>query len=352
MHNPESDSAHKLVAITVITRHGDRNPLSSVSFAPNCPSDGLLTEDGHLRMHKVGEQLRRRYIDTSVIPNEYHRNIFSFRSTNYPRTIDSLKEMCNGLFDKPVKAHESQDFVQYDIDAPDCADDYRLLGHMKGNGFEFLHEQCRTDEFLDKTKHYQTLIDCVEREVQEKKEGWYLVGLIDSILVQHELGSPLPNVFTEDFLQKLTVCRNDLCVTMIPFKKPSFLDAAVSQLANEIFVTDLEKSIQHQNSQSELSKYPTFTLYSAHDLNIIAFAGMMGVAPSLLYPYYGATLIIETYLDNTGDPQNGTFRMFGCFDPDINSSHSYTELVPSQPGRIEPTIRAIRDRFAASLTAE
>ena len=131
----ENFSGMNLVHSTIVTRHGDRTPITTIpgleegwncdakrqsnTFLPSRPSElvfrrnflpkrqplpgncglGQLTLRGSLQLSQIGQHLRERYIsDYKLLSEPLDRSEIFFRSTLIDRTIVSGQSLLQGLF--------------------------------------------------------------------------------------------------------------------------------------------------------------------------------------------------------------------------------------------------------------
>ena len=91
----------KLVQVVMLTRHGDRTPFTQIEKSPIDWSNGAseLTAVGMSEHYKLGQQLRKRYIDTlALLPDCYQSGVMYVLSSDTNRTIMSAESLLYGLY--------------------------------------------------------------------------------------------------------------------------------------------------------------------------------------------------------------------------------------------------------------
>jgi hypothetical protein len=130
-----SFSIGELVSIHVITRHADRTPVFHLKAYESLGTVGLLTEQGMKRIRGlyynifyfiflnlgVGYSIRSLY--SGFLPKDFDPYNFYFYSTNYTRTIRSLKYYWKGLFDT-----EDENKIPNIIHTSGHCQEFRMLG--------------------------------------------------------------------------------------------------------------------------------------------------------------------------------------------------------------------------------
>ena len=125
-----TSSSPELLLVQVVHRHGDRSPITPLAdrefWINQRPSEfdlaaasemtreerdgdveahpaagdgvfGTLTARGLAQMQTVGEDLRARYSQYDLIPEEYDGRLVKCYSTDFPRTIQSASGLLLGL---------------------------------------------------------------------------------------------------------------------------------------------------------------------------------------------------------------------------------------------------------------
>ncbi|THD26167.1 Lysosomal acid phosphatase [Fasciola hepatica] len=96
----ESDTESTLLFVFTLSRHGDRAPIHRPVHDPYeslwSNGYGQLTSLGVQQLVELGRYIRQKY--ATVLPANYHKDSFFFRSTGTSRTIQSGTSFIRGLF--------------------------------------------------------------------------------------------------------------------------------------------------------------------------------------------------------------------------------------------------------------
>ncbi|KAA6381237.1 MAG: hypothetical protein EZS28_023235 [Streblomastix strix] len=203
-------SRSELIGLTVITRHGDRNPVHKINYIhENLSYDGELLQKGKDRLENIGKKIREKYFSILKLSDEYQEDKFLFRSTEVKRTIDSLQSFSKGLFPKLNKQVIMEELPNNDI----------LLLGLSG---------C--------PKALATMMHQIQGEelVQYEKTNELWIKQVKQILKSNDSGYPLPEGMNEDLYNKAAKGRDDIFHIILPFNDRKWCDASSGFFYNEV----------------------------------------------------------------------------------------------------------------------
>nr|XP_023015681.1 testicular acid phosphatase homolog [Leptinotarsa decemlineata] len=170
----------KLVAVSVIYRHGARGPSSSypndpyldVTYWPN--GLGQLVDEGKLGQFNLGKWLRNRY--SSFLSEKYNASELLVRSTDVDRTLMSAGSNLAGLYYINNPSHEWKNGLPWDPipihTVPENIDEVISM-YRYCKKFEQLYtEAINSDFYKQLSVAYKNLFDLVS-----DKTGWGSVDL-------------------------------------------------------------------------------------------------------------------------------------------------------------------------------
>jgi hypothetical protein len=359
-----NDYEYALKHVIVVMRHGDRAPVSK-SIGPNYPNNqeiedlwstklvsgdiedlligiagkqstdgndciyqgrdvgdkpyGQLTDIGALQLILLGSRLRSAYVG-SLLPEIITDEVIYTRSTNFCRTMNSLRSLLVGLYDiKTISDIEKQSF----------------------------------SKILSYPSHFDPMIDGVSTNAKEKEEHRKMLyekhgiphGVKDFKIMNEKLKKTLgyPNRVNYHVIREQLVCAHSHGLQF-----PVGLDESdmIKAYELEMWAAKIMFGDKHYNSH-EIGSFmgelrdrminiesgdalEMMSIYSAHDYTLLPLLIGLSLLPDV-FPHYGANLTIEIASKNEN---------FNAVDKIINKTgviSNNTEV--SIPGTIiEPKI--------------
>mmetsp|Transcript_8764 Transcript_8764/g.11563 ORF Transcript_8764/g.11563 Transcript_8764/m.11563 type:complete len:455 (-) Transcript_8764:97-1461(-) len=314
---PEVPPNLKLQQCIVITRHGDRVPISRSlgKSLPECtkrerswkallpknqdlhprnvvnpvykqscgsfkPRDhgqepyAQLTIRGMKQHESLGEYLRKHFLKNGLLSHNLNPEEIYARSTNLQRTIQSAQSLLYGLYPPSSRAPGKAGIVQLnvwpiaeEILIPNanrkCQRQYEIIKELQragdipedlqASGFE---EECKSVLGLDDNLNWAQVLE---------------------VLLCHEIhGIPQPKGVTPTFLEK--TYRASIGRWTKWFQHPEFNRLAIGPFLNEICA-------KMKEAVSGDSSYPRFVLFSAHDNTLVPVLCALGCFDGQLPPY-------------------------------------------------------------------
>ncbi|XP_014205848.1 venom acid phosphatase Acph-1-like [Copidosoma floridanum] len=293
------ESELTLRQLNVIFRHGDRMPETFPKRFPNDPNmhdtyhpmgSGGLTNEGKLRLYRLGELLRRKY-DTFLGPEYVEGDLYAI-SSSLARTKMSLQLVLAALYPPSLLPRKSRwhEFLDWQP-IPTHYYDFR-------NDQFFNRDKCQ--EYIEELARVWNSSD-----VRRKLEGY------ESFLEELRLGAGKTTRIT---LDDVLILHNNLSIekklnmSMRPWMIDALRDARLGEmrrlyyeirgydnklrrLADGTLVRQMNNDMVRRSNES--SKYPRkVTLYSGHDKNLIGVMQALKIYDSH-FPEFGSALIFE-----------------------------------------------------------
>ncbi|KAG7202134.1 hypothetical protein KM043_015820 [Ampulex compressa] len=292
----------ELQLLHVVFRHGDKVPHREYQYYPNDPyrnhsyypmGNGDLTNQGKMREYRIGTMLRERY--DQYFGSDYWPDKIYAQSTDIPRTQLSLQLVLAGLYPPSEKQTWNPRlpwipawtfFVPSEVD--------NLL---------FPHSCPRYKEAYDRylqQDHVKSVINKY-KDVME-----YLTKHSGKVINTTASVAFLYNLLKEEASQNLTLPKWTEKVYPSPMNEIIALDFKLR--SNSVTLRRLNGGTLLQKAISDIRDYQAGKLkppdrkaflFSAHEVNVAAFARTLGTNEPLI-PAYGSAIILETLRDKKG----------------------------------------------------
>jgi lysophosphatidic acid phosphatase type 6 len=275
---------------------------------------GMLTERGFLQMRDVGRELRRRYIDSAILPStDPNPNLLYCRSTNFCRTKQSLRSLLTGLLDIPevemkneIKSNSSSSSTGGGVDK----DTSRASTTRRTPGAPVIHTRLKSqetmfasssgpcsaaqelrraelfaDDFLaENWEGYNSLHETFSTvfgfSEAEEEVNWLTVR---EVLTCHSVhGVPLPEPITEGHVHKVNHLSGFIWNRL--FDDFVMNRYAIGRFVNEM-LADLDASVMGARAAKML-------VYSGHDSTMVPMLCALGIS-SGEWPPYASHLEVE-----------------------------------------------------------
>ncbi|XP_043470507.1 venom acid phosphatase Acph-1-like [Leptopilina heterotoma] len=293
----------QLKMLHVLFRHGDKVPDKLFQNYPNDPhgnhsflpiDSGGLTTLGMMREFKIGLMLREKYDD--YFGSQYWPSLVYGRSTDVPRTKMSLQLVLSGLFPPTRKQEWNRnlpwipvdfEFVPFEKDSllfPSYCPEY------KETYKKFLN-QPEVKNFLSTYKEvFDYLTEKTGKTVQTTSTVYYLYNLLK-----------------EEAAQNLSLPIWTQSVYPIPMKNITAMDfnlrsntTKLKRLNGGMLLRKITDDIKEVRAGTMKPPDRKAFFFSAHELNVVSFARVLGLNTPIL-PSYGSTFIIETLQNESND---------------------------------------------------
>lgn len=339
----------KCVFALDLIRHGDRAPMQALPnaiYTGDTPL-GELTPQGKKKLHKMGEELRLKYVrDYQLLPETYQPKTMLVRSSSIERAIESAEGVLQGLYpDVPTKRQTILEVQTTEKPSP-------IAIHILPSDQDPLIP-CQTEPGLTREMREKHLNEDPEWQAQEKLyakdfKAWekatgyrinnlYAVGrLADTIMVYQDLNIPLPEQLTTTQIQDILQLREQIYVSQ------SHCYPMACNLGTPLIQT-IEKYLISGYDDNETLKY---VLMSGHDVSILYAAGALGA--TLPYsPGYRARLSFRVIADEAWDKTIHVFydekplALPGCVD-NVCSFSQFREVIRKAERQAEPVCQVSR----------
>lgn len=292
-----------LIQVQVITRHGARTPLHRAndnqdiwrclnserrSYADEAPGTsihvafgssvfrgdchfGQLLGKGQKQLAKIGKYLRKLYIDElKFLPNKYNPELIQFRSTNTQRTRNSLISLASELYPNETITFRTADKIY---------DHWRRKSAVCPGFMDNWKKLSKSSEWKMNELENTSLMEKVANSLNAK---WSATGdiLTSSLCEGFKLRSNMSVSDIEEAIKLKT--KQHLFIYNHDDAFPLFFGYQAAEMVNEM--------IKRINGQSKAK----FIHWSAHDGNINAFLGYIGISQSD-WPQYGTYITTELY---------------------------------------------------------
>ncbi|KAL6268835.1 hypothetical protein P5V15_001958 [Pogonomyrmex californicus] len=285
----------RLELVQVIMRHGERTPLFKELY-PKDPYNvsiyepwGLsqLTNQGKLTEYRIGIMLRQRY-DNFLGSIYYSRDIYAV-STDYDRTKMSLQLMLAGLYPPDTSQLWNPDLPWLAIPTHYVPKrvDILLKPHYCPVYEEALAKVWKTKEVHDKLAAYEDLFKFLNEKTGVILEE--MLSIYGILTAQKIMNLTLPEWCTDDVYSQIQ--------RVIELEYEIF--SYTTQLKRLNGGMLIKKFIDNINGNNKGLNPRKMYVYSAHDMNIAAFAKAQNISEPKI-PDYGSTFLFEKLRDNTG----------------------------------------------------
>uniref|UniRef100_A0AC34RP74 Acid phosphatase n=1 Tax=Panagrolaimus sp. JU765 TaxID=591449 RepID=A0AC34RP74_9BILA len=324
-----SISEDKLLLVTTIWRHGQRNPVHIFEGDINKASDfpegfGEITRYGMLQLYQLGEQLRKRYvIGLPLLSSAYLPQEIFIHSANVNRSLVSAQCVAQGLYSAGNAKHLDHlnlpvNFFPIPIHGVPVKNDFTLPFYLSCPRKEQLWKMVETNsgmmEFQNKTDF---LLQKMNKNLKENLTLAIAMGIMDAIYTEHLLGLPIipwAKDSINDFPNIIATYRAILMGYPGYFNKSEInlqkkLETLIAgQMLNEI----LDRFVQRANCDihnfddpyCDHAKGHKLFGYSGHDISLMTIFRGLGFDESngdeQTLPGYGSCLMLELW-------QNGDF---------------------------------------------
>jgi len=314
------DDPLELKFVQVITRHGARsafdelpnNPavwncqlntfsISSINKQPldvlyrkkyipnrqhlqgNCPQ-GYLTEQGWENHQTLGKHWRERYVKKmQFLPETLNTSLMYFRSTDSPRTVESVQANLLGLY--PLKNRPSSTII--DVYTMDTSTENLLPSTTCPVLMNACHDVQNSTSWLREMENITSLENYLKNAWNTTTLPWW-IGIFDNLYSRSFHGIAFPSAVTKQVYKKL----KDIALFQL---KELYRPEDVKMLGIGRFVDELISTFDHVITPTQ--KDPViYVHYSAHDLTIGLLLSVYNALDSIpSWPRYASSLQFELY---------------------------------------------------------
>ena len=250
---------------------------------------GQLTDKGRETLFRIGSSLRQLYVDNlKLLPENLTSesdSILFFRTTDYPRTLESLQHLIGGLYPRkswnrttPPHIHTRMAHEETLIGSGQCKRYRQLLKEFKNQYRANSAEHIETM----KRKHAQLLQDPAKPNLH---------ALYDTFIAQWAHGMPLPDtgVTPEDIFELEQHAYNLWFDSLQKEKQVARL--AVGRFVNE-WKAMLQSVVRKEGEYAQLK----LSVFSGHDSTIAPVLGVFNAGDGK-WPSFGANITVEVFED-------------------------------------------------------
>lgn len=256
----------------------DPNMVKELSNKSSLCYLGQLSDLGSATMTEIGKNLRHLYLDHLDLFNQedFSRHLY-LRSTNYPRTIESLQSLVQGFLP------EAKGSLEIDV-REEYFENMYATNHCAR--FKRLFQEYRENIFLRSPEVAQIRSKLADLFGQVNYYGHppSTFGLYDTLISQNVHGGVLPPSVGLDDLQALERIAH-LEWFDIYRRDPAALRLSIGRFLGEL-LDNCHKAIS--------SAAKPMLIYSGHDSTIGPLGTGLGL-PAHLYPVFAANIAIEAF---------------------------------------------------------
>eukprot|EP01080_Neovahlkampfia_damariscottae_P001639 gene1639-12764_t len=275
-----------------ICRHGDRTPAHEFLDLHehfNCTDEyknekcplGHLTYKGRMQHYQIGNDLRRLYINReSFLSSKYNKYEIEIESTNFSRTITSVKYLMYGLY--PFSSNKINFKKKIKIiddiypNAGICPKVNEIMKNIK-NDLKFINFQKEKENF----KKELNLIF----KIKELENYW--LKLFDIFNCRESHSKELPKGITKEMINEIKSIVEWEWLNYINDK--NYLKFGISMFIKRL-LSKFKNKIKKKNEKKLI-------IYSGHDTSIAPILGYFNLY-SGEFPNYASNIIFSLFKEN------------------------------------------------------
>jgi len=283
------------------------NPFIRNSFWKGTCFPGQLTHRGSQQHVKLGEDLRKIYVDKLKFIDENSLSYLYVRSTNVLRTQLSVKSLLNGFMPNRTESipihtlpREIETFFP-NLDA--CP----ILLDIESE----LKSEDRWKEYIEKNAELKRKLDSyIGYPLNEDNHGFQ--RYVDVFLARACHNMILPCLdgncyYNTEILQQIND-NADFEYSYLFSKGENsmkYLKVGIGYFLREI-INNMGRTLGSKHDR-DMSNTPNFYIFSAHDNSVAPIMGALGVEP-MEWPPYASNLIFELWKDNESNSDSINFN--------------------------------------------
>ncbi|CAO3627275.1 unnamed protein product [Cunninghamella blakesleeana] len=327
------------------------------THSPGACYFGQLTNLGRNSLNSLGARLREIYIDKlNFLPDEFDEKMIYIRSTDYPRTQESVQQMIAGGLYPPSKRNNG-DTLQIRIRDPRDENMYSNPNCYKlrymAKEFHKTVADIYKDQFVSLSKRLKKYVDDVSLDSHPSANG-----IFDTVVAAKVHGFDLPEEFDDQLIEDLEqIVVSEWFYGHI--HNNEFRRLGLGRLAGEIrdrMVHRVDGTDKKNNEDYKLA------VYSGHDTTIAPLLIILGGYNSR-WPPFGSSIIFELYKSNKGKGgwfskkkedhfvrvrfNNQVLRLPGCAEKGKHHSNGDQSFCT-----LEAFKKIVEDQVPADWTAE
>ncbi|KAI3657019.1 hypothetical protein MP638_007291 [Amoeboaphelidium occidentale] len=251
---------------------------------------GQLTDKGRETLFQVGKSFRWLYVDTlKFLPQKMsheNQNTFYFRTTDYPRTLESLHHLIGGLY--PYRTHRDPKYSpvvhtrwlnEETLFAQGSCKKWRRLV----NDFASEYRRQNKDHIESmRAKHKNMLNDMAKPNLH---------ALYDTFIAVHAHGIGLPSSISESDLKALETHAQSTWFEV--YRKSQ----EAVRLSIGRFVAEMKRTLESATSPSPQGNNLKLAIYSGHDSTIAPLLGAFQINDGR-WPPFASNVVIELFEDS------------------------------------------------------
>ncbi|GAB4814148.1 hypothetical protein N2152v2_001194 [Parachlorella kessleri] len=283
--------AYEPCPLLVVSPNGRPRPFNEDDFNqvskryPGGCSKGELTKEGQLQAQDFGRWLRWRYvmIHEGFLPEKFQAGCVAARTTNYARTIATLKGVLTGLYPGPTAPHTPVTAVTLEAIDEMLYANLRACERLKGLIKELSREH-RESRRAPAAPEVQR-VEQVAREVLrlEADEPVNFVSLHDAITTAAAHGKPLPPELQDRELQR--VVEEQATKRFLAVLAPHVETGRQQEVLRLSMGRLMQLMIQRMDDAASGKRGPKLHLFSGHDSSVMLLLVALGKELSHWPPY-------------------------------------------------------------------
>lgn len=267
----------------------DGNQHQQHPTAPYSPGQclfGQLTDQGRETLFSIGQGLRSLYVDRlKFLPPNFDGAVahkqFYFRTTDYPRTLESIQHLIGGLY--PIQYRENAPPVvhtRWPTDETLYGDGQCARWRQLVKQFKDSYRQSQSAHIAQMKLHFARMLK------DEAKPN--LHALYDTFIAQKAHGIELPQELKDErHLLDLEQHANNLWFRVYQ-KQEEAASLGIGRFLKEL-KAEMEGVLQDDKSDRKMS------IYSGHDSSIAPLTGALGVGDDDRWPPFASNVTVELF---------------------------------------------------------
>jgi len=306
INNPNGQSTY-LKFIDTAADPDYTNPYIRNSFWKGTCFPGQLTKKGSDQHVKLGQALREIYVNKLRFIDEESLSDLYVRSTNVLRTQLSVQSLLTGFMPnitESIPIHTiPQEIEIYFPNHRACP----ILDKIE----EEIKNEAKWKEFIEKNAEFKKKLDNnMGYPLSEDNYGFQ--KYVDVFLARacNDMSMPCTENnchYTTEMLKRI----NDIADYEYGYifskaeHSDQYLKAGIGYFLREI-INNMGSSLGSKHDR-DLNHTPSFYIYSTHDNSVAPIIGALGVEP-MEWPPYASNLIFELWRDNESNPDSVNFN--------------------------------------------
>lgn len=311
------NAASSLKLVNLLYRHGDRSPIVIFPTDPNrnykWPEEpGWLTKIGMQQQYALGGYLRRRYVDTGFLSQDYKNSEVKIYSSEKDRCL--MSAYCNlaGLFPAGPDRHfnSTLNWQPIPVHSKPSSEDKTLRLHAPCPRYDQLYnESYHSADIQQKEKENTPFYDWLEIKTGVPDLNLESIWQIaDTVFIEKSHNLPLASWVNNTVYDKLLFL-NGFQWTYI------FKTKQMQRLKGGPLLGEMIQNMQNKAKANGSSSLKMF-MYSGHESTVAALLSALQVYNGISLPY-AAMVIMELHQNTSGQHFVKLFYKNSTVDSDV-----------------------------------